>query len=159
MALKPAYLAGLFDGEGSVGITCRHEVGKSARHLLQVSMSNTCLRVLEACRDHFGGCIHQVKPSALSRKTCWSWGVSAIKAGAFLDYIREDSIIKKEQIEIALTFQQRLNEVQSAHGRQRHVFSRWKPGLVTTPEEIGIRSELATRLKAAKQQDMYVLAP
>lgn len=73
-----AYLAGVFDGEGTV------KVGNSIR----VSVEMTDLDVLERFQRAFGGQIYPRK-AKVNRKPAWSWNLQS-RAGVwpFLDKVK-----------------------------------------------------------------------
>lgn len=85
-----AYLAGLFDGEGSVLLTRLHSNTYRAPVL---SMSSTTLCLLEKCKETFGGHISTHKIYKSHHKQSWSWTVKSAKALAamekLLPYIME----------------------------------------------------------------------
>jgi len=87
MGLEPAYVAGLFDGEGTVGIYCAGENGEYFSVKLQIA--GTYKPMLAAVHEHFGGIgsVYAQKRQALSRtprgafdtrrgRQCWKWVVS-----------------------------------------------------------------------------------
>lgn len=79
-----AYLAGFFDGEGSIGIA-----GSS----LQVRVVNTYLPILEKFQDAFGGVIAPHNKGDEKTRLTWEWrcyGDTAAQAlGALLPLLNE----------------------------------------------------------------------
>jgi hypothetical protein len=100
-AEHPAYIAGLFDGEGSVYIS---EM-RGSYHLYAI-VTNTNLSVLEAINQEFGGWIQQKKDHEKRNFPCYSWGSSGHKAVAFLKSVLPWLITKRLQAEYAIEFQE-----------------------------------------------------
>lgn len=90
---RTAYLAGLFDGEGSVLI---QPCGS-----LSIKLDNTDLPVLEFLVAQFGGPIYRCRPRA-RRKTCFSWQVYGDVAEAALRKMLPYLIVKRNQADLAL---------------------------------------------------------
>jgi hypothetical protein len=131
-----AYLAGFFDGEGSVTI---HENfrpsprGKSPNHTLQVAIGNTDPRILAWVHSVFGGSL-QFRPSTKPRhRDITMWILRSNGAARFLRTIRPFLRMKCEQTDVALSFQ-------AEKGRYRRS--------QLTPEEIEFRESkrMAIRL-------------
>ena len=105
------YAAGLFDGEGSVGVY-RKNRGKYIRHDLHVSMKMTDLLPLRYLMAHFGGSISTPKIVG-NRKQSYTWQVSAIKAVRFLEKIY--SYLKVKQVGAVLAIQFYRNLISSSN--------------------------------------------
>ena len=148
--LSAAYLAGLFDGEGSLFITVRVVPRKSPTHALKLVITNTYKPILERIQRQFGGAVYRKARSVTtppSVRECWFWVTGAWKAAEFLRYVKDDAIIKQSQIEVALEFQERLDAVFREHGRKRHTGGRHRPGQsMTSPLEIEARQSLKETL-------------
>lgn len=106
------WLAGFFDGAGSVGVYSRnYNRSKTTKYfVLVVSFGQTGplgKMVLEECCKRWGGSCYQNKTnkSQTLNKIMWKWNVSADKAVNFLEEILPHSFIKREQILLGLTFQ------------------------------------------------------
>ena len=99
-----AYLAGLFDGEGSVGLYVNNP--KATDHhsiVLRVSVSNTDRGVLEWAKATVGsGSIRQKEDSQHTRKTAWVWSLCSCQAVDFLEHILPWLHIKTAQVEVVL---------------------------------------------------------
>lgn len=123
-----AYIAGFFDGEGSVTI---HENwrpsprGKSPNHTLQVSIGNTDASVLIWVHSMFGGSLTTRKPRP-GHRIVTQWIIRSNGAAKFLATIRPFLRMKTKQADIALTFQ---------NGKVRHRRNQ------LTKEEIEFREE------------------
>lgn len=95
------YFAGLYDGEGSVGLY-RMGTKKSGQKYatLSAKLTNSDKRPLVYVLDMFGGYIENNRAS--EKHTEWqdtySWRVYSDKAHSFLNWILPYTIIKNEQI-------------------------------------------------------------
>jgi len=107
------WLAGFFDGEGSVGIYPRNQNRtKTIRYyVLVVSLAQSGDRgkaVLDACKDRWGGSVYAQKhgDDVPASKVMWKWNVSSDKALQFLNDIFPYTYIKQEQISHALMYRE-----------------------------------------------------
>lgn len=94
--LDVRYLAGLFDGEGNVGM-----VPKESGFYLRVGISNTHKGVLDEIMDQFGGKINTRKPKGKC-KECHQWVATYGPALRFLEAVKPHLVIKKKQAELGL---------------------------------------------------------
>ena len=113
------WLAGFFDGEGSVGVYARNtDRSKLFRYyVLVVSLAQSGPRgqkVLQYCQEKYGGTVYQQKSAKTQtiNKIMWKWNISADKAVVFLDDILPYTFIKTQQIKLSLDFQ-KLNSKRS----------------------------------------------
>ena len=99
------YLAGFFDGEGSVSVVNSLNNG---RHSFQVwvQVSNTDIDILETYQRLFKGQIRKLSKKKAHHKQAWMWRVVSKQAVAFLTAIEPYLTIKKEQAQLAIKFQQ-----------------------------------------------------
>ncbi len=97
------YVAGLFDGEGYVGVSLNPVHGTWK---FQVTITNNYLPVLEGIQRVFGGSLVQPKHADDGRegKSSWTWNTYSKNAKNFLRAIEPHSIIKRRQIELALQY-------------------------------------------------------
>jgi len=101
------YLAGLFDGEGSVGLLkylpkkCKR---KNSIHVVYVTISNQCPLVLLELKKLYGGTFSKavLNESHYGKKQVWQWRASSVIAETFLKEIFPFVIIKHEQIKYAI---------------------------------------------------------
>ncbi|MFY4731335.1 hypothetical protein [Nitrospira sp. BLG_2] len=97
-----AYAAGLFDGEGCVATyTKKNRVQFS----YAANIANTDYRVLAWLLDKFGGKVTKrggVRASNQRHKECYVWYVMNGRAAAFMAAVRPYTVIKSEQIDLAL---------------------------------------------------------
>ena len=139
-----AYYAGLTDGEGYVGIrTSKNKKGDKIyeRYTLQITITNCDLRVLERAVSIWGGHIYETT-SKNRIKTCWRWNITSKEASNFLMDIWPYTIIKKEQIEIALQLQERISKMKLN-------------GYKMTNEERQIRKNMQTEIRKYNQREYY----
>jgi hypothetical protein len=106
------WLAGFFDGEGSVGIYDRNaNKEKTIRYyVLVVSLAQSGpigKKILEECQKRYGGSVYQNKSNKTQtlNKIMWKWNVSADKAEQFLQEIVPHCFVKSQQIRLCLDFQ------------------------------------------------------
>lgn len=93
------YLAGFFDGEGSIMIL--KEVQKSYHlHRVAVSVTNTAPQVIQTFRDSFGGFVkcRELKSGKIETR----WGASCCIAQSFLRQIEPCLRVKRKQAQLAL---------------------------------------------------------
>ena len=110
------YMAGLFDGEGSLYLT--QKTGGS----LAVKLTNTNRKVIELVVMHWGGNIQTIIPTIKNKlkKPLYRWCVYGRKALPFLYAISPYSIIKKPLIPSAIIIasyawqRERQNEIEQA---------------------------------------------
>ncbi len=93
------YLAGLFDGEGHIGIYenlthCKHPAFR-----LESSIHNNHKGVLEETQKDYGGYLWLAH-----NKKCWRLCWQGEEAGVIIRTLYPHLIIKKEQADLALAF-------------------------------------------------------
>lgn len=99
--LTPMYCAGLLDGEGTVSIRKTVKKG-SDTYTVYCSISNTYLPILSEIQDKYGGKFY--KRDNRGFKICGVWVLLGYDAVRFLRRIHRFTIIKNDQIKIALAF-------------------------------------------------------
>lgn len=102
-----AYIAGIFDGEGYVGI---QSDGKKAKHgkrnlRLRVAVSSTDEWLCQYLKFAIGGGVIKLRRASETLKPCWQWEISYRQAGDFLKLILPYLHLKKPQAELAIKFQ------------------------------------------------------
>ena len=99
-----AYMAGFFDGEGSVSLYI-----KGKRYELQVCLSNTNEWVVRLFQFNFGGGVYLDKRNEKNpnHRDAWRWQLRAKKAVKFLNVLHPYLILKKPQSALATSFQAR----------------------------------------------------
>lgn len=102
--LSSEYIAGFFDGEGSVSIIVQKRAGKPRLAYLHVQVPNNNARIPEAiCRQYGGFISHHT--SSLSSVISTQWDGWNLIAAAFLKNIYPYLIIKSNVVWLALCFQ------------------------------------------------------
>lgn len=107
--LKLAWAAGFFDGEGSVVIELSVSKGSTfgQRTSLPATVTQTSTECLDIFVDMFGGnikaCEHTL-PHSRRWAVQYTWSVRNEKAIAFLKQILPYTVVKKEQIKVALKY-------------------------------------------------------
>jgi intein/homing endonuclease len=91
-----AYLAGLFDGEGSIGFRTRGAGKKTRRLKLQVRMTDE--RLIRLFLDRFGGSFTTEIPKNPKHSQCWVWSVTDKKARETYAQLEPFLILKKFDI-------------------------------------------------------------
>lgn len=102
-----AYIAGFFDGEGSITIHQNWRPsprGKSPNHTLQVSIGNTDPSILIWLHANFGGSLVS-RQSRPRHRDVTQWTVRAASALPFLVAIRPFLRMKKRQADVAIEYQ------------------------------------------------------
>lgn len=101
------YIAGFFDGEGTVAIYRQNTRQSDNSYFMYVSISQKrsreALPVLQFLLLNFGGSVYYTKNK--SGTTMWKWQVGRDSAVPFLEAIYPHLIIKKKQVRIALYWQ------------------------------------------------------
>jgi hypothetical protein len=112
-----AYVAGLFDGEGSIVIRCcaGRTKQRNPSYGLQVGITNTDRELIEWLRGTFGGHISDNShcPSRGKQRPCWAWRLVSREAHAFLQVILPYLRTKKPQAVIAIEFQEHMTAFMS----------------------------------------------
>lgn len=111
--LNPHYIAGLFDGEGSVSIARSSTPGEKIlrgrpgyfyeKYFLQLSIVNTHRGILERVQYIYGGSLRQTTPVE-GRRTCYVWALRGKHARRFLQDMLPLAHIKCEQMAMAIRF-------------------------------------------------------
>lgn len=94
-----SYVAGFFDGEGSINILKRKRYRWAVEHNLMVAMGQKDGATLDWIKDNFGGNVYLVK-----RDGSYYWAISNRAAYDFLKKIYPYLQYKKPQAELAFSF-------------------------------------------------------
>ena len=104
-----SYVAGLFDGEGSIVIAVVLPNAKrgniSPIHCLRVTLGMTHQETIQWLHNIFGGHVTQNGNGTHARHPLFLWSVVANQAQSFLELIYPYLRYKKEQATIAIEFQ------------------------------------------------------
>jgi hypothetical protein len=98
------YLAGIVDGEGSIGIDVGKPRGRmrSPNHFLRLQISNTYAPLIRWIEARFGG--RATPQRGLRLRTCWQWVEHGQAAVDLLRRIQPYLIVKQQQTRLALEF-------------------------------------------------------
>lgn len=134
--MTPQYWAGLFDGEGCVLIS----FGRGRYHQMVVEIQMTDKEPMYLIQSQYGGSV-KIKDNSKrnNRKTTYHWTITSSAAVPFLESILPYSIVKRQQIIVALDFQSRM--FPGSH-------TRWEQ---LDEEEIEIRQKFRLKLQELKK--------
>ena len=102
------WAAGFFDGEGTVYIYS-HSSSHRYRYLA-ISVSQRDPRPLLVFRELFGGSIHRHEHTRGVEADIWKWEVRNRLAGAALVQLLPYLLLKREQAELAIAYQDLLKQ-------------------------------------------------
>jgi hypothetical protein len=101
-----AYAAGLFDGEGHIGIAVAKNGRGELYHRLMIDITNTNVEIVHWLFERWDGVIHAPRYFAKEEwRTAHRWTVCDGRAMRFLEDVLPFLIIKKEQAELGIEFQ------------------------------------------------------
>jgi hypothetical protein len=131
-----AYFAGLFDGEGYIGIRRVSRTGwhGNGTYALQLTIANTIRSPLDEAQAIWHGKV--VKGQGTNRP-CFHWHLHGRMAAAFLQDILPYLRIKRQQAEVALEYQGRIKSTSRTP---------------ITEEEMMVREQCMQRLKDMKKE-------
>lgn len=108
---KLAYIAGIFDGEGSIGVSIARPKGarktNSYRVRMRVSMCDD--RAIILLQELFGGKIKTHQPSNPKHKLQYDWMLRSWDARQALKELLPFLVIKKERAEVAIMLIERVS--------------------------------------------------
>ena len=109
------YFSGFFDVEGCLRI---YKDNRSiVTYILFVSISNSNFNILKLYQDTFDGDIIRINTEKEHYKEAYQWRIVAQKALSFLKTVEQYSIVKKEQIKLAIEFKELQNSEFSYIGK------------------------------------------
>lgn len=107
-----AYVAGLFDGEGYIRIATRRKNANHLRMQLYAGIGMTYRPVIEELQRSFGGsrsCNDHSKRNPKHRPQ-HVWNVCSVQAAQFLRKIYPFLSVKREEVKLALEFQDSIDQ-------------------------------------------------
>lgn len=117
-----AYAAGLFDGEGSIGLG---QTGLAWSIACHTGMTVKAKTVLDAMAVEYGGRVRLHRPATEKWAEAWTWSLHGLEAEAFLRRILPWLRLKREIAEVALKVADVREELEPfAPGSTR---KRWTP--------------------------------
>lgn len=110
--LDPRYVAGFFDGEGSLTIgvahPSRHEANKLPSHTFVAGVTQAGERGKSLCwrfQRQYGGGVVQVNSNDGVRQESWQWRIGlSDDVEAFLKEIRPHLILKVDEVDVGIRF-------------------------------------------------------
>ena len=113
--LELAYIAGFFDGEGTITIARNNK--HSTSFFSSCGISQVDRQPLDFIASVFGGSVY---PKNTKHKSQWTWSSSTRYTLIFLNTIYPYLIIKKKQARVAISFQTRLSSFSNGHRVSTH---------------------------------------
>jgi len=95
--IEKAYIAGIVDGEGSIGLWRHH---KNETHTPNVTVANNSLPLLQWIQSKAGGGITSKKKRQAHHGDSYAWSVRQDRAISFLNEIKGYLIIERQQAEL-----------------------------------------------------------
>lgn len=121
------YVAGLFDGEGYVRISRWEKPNsKHIRYQLYLGIGMTYLPVIKMLAKEYGGTVNQNRHDLRNPKARiqFTWILASQKAASFLRRIEPYSIVKKDEIHIALRLQEHIDTNPYIPAGKNHEYER-----------------------------------
>lgn len=139
------YIAGFFDGEGSIGIYYRQRT-KNGFHLrtqLTNNKNKNMQKLMEYLMYRFGGNLSE--QVTLSGNIKYNWQLNSDKAVSFLKKIEPYLVFKKDQAIVAINWQeQRPKPIRDSRGRIQ----------VKRKRTVDFDVKVSRLVKALKQEDI-----
>ena len=103
-----AYMAGIFDGEGSIWIG-KQAVSRSGKpiYILQCALAMANPYIPKVFHFAFGGYFYVSREPSEKMQQIWRWSIKAGGAAAFLEIIKPYLRLKKQEADLAIQFQKR----------------------------------------------------
>lgn len=116
MEITTQYIAGFFDGEGSIGIYKNSNNGFGLRTQLTQNKTYTIMPLIEYLKSKFGGNVSMQK--TLSDNYKYNWQLNSDSAVIFLEEIFPFLILKKQQASLGILWQKsRPERIRDKNGR------------------------------------------
>ncbi len=104
-----AYLAGLFDGEGSIFITKKVKGLSVPRHCLIVDLAMCNEYIPNLLKFNFGGSVHVRIAKDENHRMSWQWRATTREALHFIEIILPYLRLKRNEAELGIAFQKSLH--------------------------------------------------
>lgn len=127
------YLAGFFDGEGSIGV---YSSGERRTGYMSVRVIQKFPTALRHFQELFGGSLNQ------NGRGYWAWQIYGTAAMGAMVALQPFLIEKKRQAELAIEYQLMMNSLPHRTAK-------------VSPEDVDRRNEIALALKSMKRTDAY----
>ena len=96
-----AYIAGVIDGEGTIGI---YRQGAAGHYQMKICISNSSWPLLEWIRERVGGALVLIHKATPKHREGWQLVVSQYQAAPLLLGCREFLQVKRPQADLALGY-------------------------------------------------------
>ena len=141
--ISAQYIAGFFDGEGCVAVY--KSAGKHNSYGLRTQLAQNktpeSTFLFSILKDTFGGNLSE--QVTLTKRIKYNWQLNGDKAVAFLEFILPHTIMKGEQIRLAIDWQRsRPKMIRNAKGQV----------CLSEPADLERTIEVMNRLKALKKR-------
>lgn len=154
------YLAGFFDGEGSILILPMYKKRKTGGETfwyLRLCITNTHQGVMEWIQSIFGGCLNNHPGNKRGNSHVWFWQAYSQEAKhilkAMLPYFR----VKRNQAELAVQFQEMIESKSTTLVMSEFRKGKAKGNLILTDDDFRVRREMAQQLKDMRKKDKQVI--
>src|SRR3990167_3671409 len=143
MEYTKQYIAGFFDGEGSIGVYSRNKKGYHLRTQLTQNKGNEIKQLMEHLLFKYGGNLSE--QATLSKRIKYNWQLNADKAVFFIEEISPFLILKKKQADVAIWWQ-----------KQRPIRFRNKKGQIVLKEkaDVVLDENVSKIIKTLKTKDI-----
>lgn len=135
--VEKAYIAGIVDGEGTIGLWRHH---KNETHTPNVTVANNSLTLLQWIRSKVGGVIVSKKKRQAHHGDSYAWSIRQDRAISFLNEIKGYLIIKKQQAEL----------ITGEYKAVTHRAGKY------TPEMLAKKAALVAKIRNLNQRQMNV---
>ena len=127
MSNNLAYVAGLIDGDGSVGVACQRRGSQKDRWSyyasVTIGMTEPAKPILEWIHQEWGGSLHSHKTAGEKECPAWQWRVTGDKAQAILRKLLPHLRLKGPQARLALE----VERIRASLPRTNNGGSDWTP--------------------------------
>lgn len=124
-----AWMAGFFDGEGSLSIRLRFDRKNNIHFTRRICITNTSRKMVDIFYDEFGGFIREVKPKKPNRKIVYVWILNGGNDGdIFVSALMPFINLKKRHFEIWVSYAMTLDKAKV--GNFGGGIRNWNPDLI-----------------------------
>lgn len=115
-AVELAYLAGIIDGEGTIGLHERQGIGEKKRWCIRFIVTNTDFRLIQWLIDNFGGNFYKKTPKVAKWKVSYVWTIyDTKKCYDLIKKIKPYLVLKNEQADVVIKFQDSLMKLEDGY--------------------------------------------
>lgn len=141
--LEKAYLAGIIDGEGSIGV-CQQKRGTRSAYV-RLLVTGTDKNLLEWLMKNFDGNFYWKPKENENWKPEFIWRVSGKKAIIIIKEVLPFLVIKKKQASVALA-------IERIRGNSKTISLGYRKGWSYVPNTLRIIALLHSRMKALNRR-------